>query len=576
MQDARPQQLPRSFSSEAYDKMLRNPKLSAEQRAHIVAMRERRIGREQAAHAPLMDWLTRTRSRQAYAEQRAELSVLQQLEQGNQESQDDVDARRGWPASGVDAAAELERLQQGSMSTALARVNIEIATLKDSLGLGQTAPADRPLSASVTADKITRRAGALTDSKKIGVSAKGDVLEIVNLHRTASGTVRAQADDGAWVTATTRDGKRLLHSARDLESLCNETKMAAQHPEPEPQPNDQYRQAREGSGAPLAWPAPRCVFESNKTARPGYESATQSEFLDAPEVLDAKLDHLVAMIRACENVCAYTGAGISTSAGIGDYASHKNSKLAKRWVPEDGPHSEYLKSLAPTVGHRVLTAMERAGHLDQLVNQNHDCLELKAGFSFAKVNQIHGSWWDQKNPVVDMDGDFRRDLANRLDYWEEHADLCLALGTSLSGLTADGLAHACAERAAAKQSHLSGLVIINLQKTLHDENAQLRIYAPLDEALGKLAEKLGLTLPTMEECERNCYDVVKIKKGQTFGVWPPPAKLWLKWFEGYYDEDHKGWKETELQCYKRAQPSREKTEMLKERWKAAKKAKKKK
>jgi NAD-dependent SIR2 family protein deacetylase len=324
-----------------------------------------------------------------------------------------------------------------------------------------------------------------------------------------------------------------------------------------------------GNTLPTVWPAPRCVLESSKTARPGYDSATQSEFLDAPEVLDAKLDHLARMIRACESVCAYTGAGISTSAGIGDYASHKKSKLSKRWVPEEGPHSEYLKSLGPTLGHRVLTAMERAGHLDQWVNQNHDCLELKAGFPFAKLNQIHGSWWDRKNPVVDMNGDFRRDLATRLEHWEERADLCLAMGTSLSGLSADGLAHACAKRAAAaarghQRAPLSGLVLINLQKTLHDHEAQLRIYAPLDVALGKLAEKLGLRPPTMRECEANCYDPVAIMRGQTFGIRPPPAKKWLRWHDGYYDEDHKGWKETELQCYRRAQPSREKTEMLRQ------------
>merc|ERR1719240_140061 len=121
-----------------------------------------------------------------------------------------------------------------------------------------------------------------------------------------------------------------------------------------PQQNQRPTVGKPGlaTGGPRAWPAPRCVLESNKTARPGYESATQSEFLDAPEVLDAKLDHLVAMIRACENVCAYTGAGISTSAGIGDYASHTKSKLSKRWIPDSGPHSEWLKAVAPAVGHR--------------------------------------------------------------------------------------------------------------------------------------------------------------------------------------------------------------------------------
>ena len=61
--------------------------------------------------------------------------------------------------------------------------------------------------------------------------------------------------------------------------------------------------------------------------------------------------------------------------------------------------------------------------------------------------------------------------------------------------------------------------------------------------------------------------MVAITRRQTFGIRPPPAKKWLKWHQGYYNEDHKGWKETELQCYMRAQPSRDKTAMLKDRHK---------
>jgi hypothetical protein len=40
--------LSRSFSSNTYDKMLRNPSLSAEQREKIVAMKERRQAKEAA------------------------------------------------------------------------------------------------------------------------------------------------------------------------------------------------------------------------------------------------------------------------------------------------------------------------------------------------------------------------------------------------------------------------------------------------------------------------------------------------------------------------------------------------
>ena len=87
-----------------------------------------------------------------------------------------------------------------------------------------------PLRASVAANKITRRASASTDSPKLGAASGGDVLDIVGLQRTPSGTMRAQTSDG-WVTAMTREGKRLLHADVDLQTL-----LEARQPEPEAEP----------------------------------------------------------------------------------------------------------------------------------------------------------------------------------------------------------------------------------------------------------------------------------------------------------------------------------------------------
>ena len=55
------------------------------------------------------------------------------------------------------------------------------------------------------------------------------------------------------------------------------------------------------------------------------------EFFDEPEVLEEKIDKLVEMIRNSKNMVAFTGAGLSTAAGIPDYRSGANT------VVETGP-----------------------------------------------------------------------------------------------------------------------------------------------------------------------------------------------------------------------------------------------
>jgi hypothetical protein len=37
------------------------------------------------------------------------------------------------------------------------------------------------------------------------------------------------------------------------------------------------------------------------------------------------------------------------------------------------------------------------------LQQNHDAIAQKSGYPMKKLNEIHGSWFDRKNPVVLMD-----------------------------------------------------------------------------------------------------------------------------------------------------------------------------
>ncbi len=53
----------------------------------------------------------------------------------------------------------------------------------------------------------------------------------------------------------------------------------------------------------------------------------KKEFFDSPEELDAKVTRLAELVRNSKHFIAFTGAGISTSAGVPDYRSGMNTVL---------------------------------------------------------------------------------------------------------------------------------------------------------------------------------------------------------------------------------------------------------
>merc|ERR1712078_660359 len=93
-------------------------------------------------------------------------------------------------------------------------------------------------------------------------------------------------------------------------------------------------------------------------------------------------------------------------------------------------------------------------------------------------------------------------------HWADQTDLCLALGTSLSGLNADRMARNPAKKYS-KQKGCLGLVIVALQETQLDELATLRIFALLDDVLQLLAEELLLpnAAPVSLACSSEVSDV---------------------------------------------------------------------
>merc|ERR1711959_839130 len=69
------------------------------------------------------------------------------------------------------------------------------------------------------------------------------------------------------------------------------------------------------------WTFPKMITECDAEARPGYSSRKAHEYVDEENVLKEKVKVLAQMILASREFLVYTGAGISTSSGIDDYAS---------------------------------------------------------------------------------------------------------------------------------------------------------------------------------------------------------------------------------------------------------------
>jgi len=292
-----------------------------------------------------------------------------------------------------------------------------------------------------------------------------------------------------------------------------------------------------GFDAPAGLTDPTRVVECDAIARPNMhgDSIKAHEYHDAPNALATKVKALAALIRRSRSCCLYTGAGISTAAGIKDYASKaggRSSVLPKSRSLEGTPFEPRQAADAePTYAHRALVALYEHGLINgDWINQNHDGLPQKAKMPTHAVNDIHGSWWDPSNPVVPMDGRLRADLVRRLNETKRSADLVIAMGTSLSGVAADqvvsDIGHArraardtalptsdlgsgsvdepCGATAdtvksvAAPSSSTSGVlgaVIINVQQTRLDGCAALRIFATCDEVLAMLVRELSVDVP---------------------------------------------------------------------------------
>jgi hypothetical protein len=105
------------------------------------------------------------------------------------------------------------------------------------------------------------------------------------------------------------------------------------------------------------------------------------EYEEHADVFQAKVALFASLIRQSKNMVAYTGAGISTSSGISDYASRSaGDKSSVQVVKKKGNFIDY----EPSYGHRSLVALYFAGGVNKI--------------TMTCLRKLLCRWWD--DPIL--------------------------------------------------------------------------------------------------------------------------------------------------------------------------------
>ena len=284
-------------------------------------------------------------------------------------------------------------------------------------------------------------------------------------------------------------------------------------------------------------------------ARKEQELANAAETEEDDATLTAKVAELAQMVREAQHAVIYTGAGLSTAAAIPDYRGPQGLwTLAQKKKPgsakaDSGSRNapcaarqamgQSFAESRPTSGHMAIAALVGKGHVKHVISQNVDGLHMRSGLKPHSLCELHGNVFRERCPscgkeylrpfdvtgksayhrhgterTCEAKGCAEASLRDTIVYFGEkvHADdlsaaqenaessdLGIFLGSSLKVLT-----HYAFIWRPLPKPRKKRIVIVNLQPTPRDKQADLRIFGKCDDVLQRLLEALKLPTPSYE------------------------------------------------------------------------------
>lgn len=120
------------------------------------------------------------------------------------------------------------------------------------------------------------------------------------------------------------------------------------------------------------------------------QSAEVAEHHAAPAQVAQAASKVAALLRDAKGrAVVFSGAGISTAAGVGDYRG-KGGKWTKESQGRDEPYETEYEKLRPTFTHYAVAKLLEEGFLSHVITQNADGLHLLSGVPAESLSSLHG------------------------------------------------------------------------------------------------------------------------------------------------------------------------------------------
>ncbi|KAK0667952.1 putative mono-ADP-ribosyltransferase sirtuin [Cercophora samala] len=259
----------------------------------------------------------------------------------------------------------------------------------------------------------------------------------------------------------------------------------------------------------------------------------EAERFEAPEVIELKAKTIADLIKRSKHFIVFTGAGISTSAGIPDFRGPDGVWTLRKQKRDAPSKATSTLQAIPTPTHMALVELQNRGLLKYLVSQNCDGLHRKSGIAPELISELHGN--SNREYCRDCGKEYIRDFRAVAPYTKtvtdhrtgrkcnmpgcngvlldtiinfgeflfekpltlarqhaKKADFCLVLGSSLT------VPPACTIPEIAGKTKKGKLGVCNLQSTPLDDlvdGEALRVFAKTDDLMVAVMGHLGLEIP---------------------------------------------------------------------------------
>jgi mono-ADP-ribosyltransferase sirtuin 6 len=139
------------------------------------------------------------------------------------------------------------------------------------------------------------------------------------------------------------------------------------------------------------------LMAKQRTLRTIVREANElAEFFDSRACMEESVDHVVELLGCSKHAVLFSGAGISTSAGIGDFRGlfgqwTQDERFSNNLEDDSATDNVPYEELIPTLAHEAVVWLVDQGIIQHVITQNCDGLHRLSGIQPDKLSELHGN-----------------------------------------------------------------------------------------------------------------------------------------------------------------------------------------